>query len=221
MWSDREPTRSSPSAQDDRAADLQIGDSEVRSAINYHIVAWWRASQRQIDPSTTNPLFGQILLRQFVSARLVLSLGNGGLKCTQASFTTERLRSFVFEVPETYWILDRHNPSGIRLLLWDAERYKADDPSYKGPLGQFFGSFGRGTVSFEFEVRLELPGAPSILWETSMPSSDLGRGLDYVRNEVVAKISLEADPPIQLRYPQDGHLDSLGLPDGSFPNPSA
>ena len=74
MWSDEEPTRTSRSLGDNRVADLQIGDSEVRSAIIYHLVAWWRASQRGVDPSARNPLFGQILLRQFVSAHLLLLL---------------------------------------------------------------------------------------------------------------------------------------------------
>ena len=68
MWSDREPTRIS---EDNRAADLQIGISEVKSAIYYHLVARRRALQKSIDKKTLTPLFGQILLRQFVSARLL------------------------------------------------------------------------------------------------------------------------------------------------------
>ena len=76
MWSDREPARESLSLSDNRFADLRIGDSEVRLAIYYHLVARWRAFQRGVDPPTTNPLFGQILLRQFVSAHLLLLLGN-------------------------------------------------------------------------------------------------------------------------------------------------
>ena len=68
MWSDREPTRIS---EDDRAADLQIGISEVKSAIYYHLVARRRALEKGVDTSTLTPLFGQILLRQFVSMRLL------------------------------------------------------------------------------------------------------------------------------------------------------
>lgn len=75
MWSDRVPTRASLSLDDDRAADLQIGDSEVRWAIYYHLVARWRAFQWKLKPSTMSALLGQVLLRQFVSARLLL-LGN-------------------------------------------------------------------------------------------------------------------------------------------------
>ena len=75
MWSDKEHTRTSRSLDDDRVADLQIGDSEVRSAIYYHLVARWRAFQMEMDPSSS-PLFGQILLRQFVSAHLLLLLEN-------------------------------------------------------------------------------------------------------------------------------------------------
>ncbi len=75
MWYDGKPTRTSRSLGDNRVADLQIGDSEVRSAVLYYLVAWWRAFQRGVDPSANNPLFGQMLLRQFVSAHLLLSLG--------------------------------------------------------------------------------------------------------------------------------------------------
>ena len=72
MWSDKEPTRTSLVPEDDRAPDLQIGDSEVKSAIYYHLVARSRALQKGVNTSALNPLFGQVLLRQFVSARLLL-----------------------------------------------------------------------------------------------------------------------------------------------------
>jgi hypothetical protein len=69
MWSNREPTRAFLSLDDDRPAELQVGDSEVRAAIYYHLIARWRAVQRRTGPSTINSLFGQTLLRYFVSAR--------------------------------------------------------------------------------------------------------------------------------------------------------
>ena len=79
MWSDGEPTHTPLSPDDNRVADLQIGVPEVRLAIYYYLVAWRQAFQRGVNPSTTNPLFGQILLRQFVSAHLLLLLGNDQL----------------------------------------------------------------------------------------------------------------------------------------------
>ena len=76
MWSDGESTPTSLPLVENRAADLQIGVPEVRLAIYYHLVAWWRIFQGGVNPSTMNTLFGQILLRQFVSAHLLLLLGN-------------------------------------------------------------------------------------------------------------------------------------------------
>jgi hypothetical protein len=76
MCSDGDPTSISLFPGDPRDTDLQIGDPEVRSAIYYHLITRSRACEKKIVPSTTSPLFGQVLLRHFVSARLLFSMRN-------------------------------------------------------------------------------------------------------------------------------------------------
>ena len=133
--------------------------------------------------------------------------------CTQASFLIERLRYFVFEIPEERWLLNLDNLSHLPVLQWDAEEYQR--PWYKGPLGQFYySSLDETKINLGFQVKVGLPGFPTFLWETSIMSLDLARDVDKVRSEVVARMSLEKDSPIQLRYPNDAHE----LSDDSLPH---
>jgi len=127
----------------------------------------------------------------------------------------QKLRYFVFEVPKEFWILNL--PCGP-VPLWDSEEYKRHQPCYSGPLGQFYSAVDatNNIVSFVFEVKSELPRSPPIIWWTNMNTSDLKRDVDDIRTDLVAEISLEADPPIRLRSPQDAHLESSDVSDDSI-----
>ena len=66
-------------------------------------------------------------------------------------------------------------------------------------------------------VKPEQPDSPPILWTTTVSPLVLNRDVEHVRSEVIANIFLEADPPIQLRYPQGVHLGPPGLTGSPLP----
>jgi hypothetical protein len=113
----------------------------------------------------------------------------------------DRLRDFVVGVPRELWPLNSNNLARTPALKWDPKEFSEHRSSYRGPVGQFYCSFDEGQVSLDFVVKSELPDSPSVFWGTTMSPLDLSRDVEDVRSEVIARISLEADPPIQLRYP--------------------
>lgn len=56
---------------DPREPGFQIGAREVRAAIHSHLFARWRVLRERMFPPPRDSLFGQVLVRQYVSARLI------------------------------------------------------------------------------------------------------------------------------------------------------
>jgi hypothetical protein len=133
----------------------------------------------------------------------------------------ERLRYLVFEVPLEHWKLIVGDIPVLRELWWDSAEHIRHQPGYRGPPGRLYCSSNGIGVSLELVVDFNQPNFPSVFWRTTLTRSDLARGVDYARNEVVARIFLQADPPIQLRHLQDGHQDSPDLPDSPLHPSSA
>lgn len=134
---------------------------------------------------------------------------------------TERLRYFVFEVPRELWQLNLDNLPRIPALMWDSEEYSQHKSRYRGPLGQVYCSSDGSQVTLIFVVKLELPDSPSILWRTIVDPLGTDGDIEDVRGEAVASIFLEADPPVQLLFPQGAHLCPPGLPKASIPTSDA
>lgn len=124
---------------------------------------------------------------------------------------TKRLRYFVAEVPRELWQLNSDNLPHIPALMWDSEEDDPHQSRYRGPLGQLYCSSNGGQISLIFVAKLDLPDSPSIFWRTTTDPLEPDGDVEAVRSEVIAGIFLEADPPIQLRYPQDSPLDSSDL----------
>ena len=133
---------------------------------------------------------------------------------------TERLRDFVVEVPKELWQLNSNNLPHIPALMWDSEEHKRHQSSYRGPLGRLDCSSYGGQISLLFVAKLDQPDSPSISWRTTMDPLDSDRDVEDIRSAVIAEIFLEADPPVQLRYPQDSPLGLPGLTSASVPTSS-
>lgn len=130
---------------------------------------------------------------------------------------TERLRYFVAEVPRELWQLNVDILPNIPVLIWDSGEHNSHQPRYRGPLGQFYCSSNGSQISLTFVVKFELPNSPSIIWRTTMDPLNSGGEVEGVRSEAIAEIFLEADPPVQLRCPQDSQLDPPDLANGFIP----
>ena len=97
----------------------------------------------------------------------------------------EKLRYLIFEVPKELWELN----VGI-LSPFPTERWS-------GPMGRLIWSFSNTHVYLHFILELAGTGHYSIPWRTAVARWNAEQ-IDDVRNEVVARVSLEADPPIQV-----------------------
>ena len=138
---------------------------------------------------------------------------------------TERLRYLVVEVPRELWPLNSNNLPHIPASTWNSEEHNPHHLRYRGPLGQFYCSFDGNKICLKFVAKLDQPDdhpeSPSIVWRATMDPLDPYGDIEDVRSEVIAGIFLEADPPIQLRYPQDSPLDPPGPTSAFVPTSDA
>ena len=172
---------------DNREPGFQIGVWEVRQAILSHLLARWRVLHERIPQPPRTSLFGQVLVRMYVSARFIVPTRGTILNRTtkQATFVVEKLRYLIFEVPKENWDLSVGVLSPIRTVRWN------------GSMGRFSVSFNGSIVFLHFLLPLTRPVHRSIRWKTAMSPWE-PQDIDNVRDEVVARIFLEADPHIQL-----------------------
>ena len=118
------------------------------------------------------------------------------------------------EVPREFWRLNVNILPNVPVLMWNSEEHNVHQSRYRGPLGQLYCSFDGSQISLIFVVKFERPNFPSIVWRTTVNPLYPGRDVEGVRSEAIAEIFLEADPPVQLRYPQDSQLDPPDLTSG-------
>jgi len=73
MWHNGVTQRRGPEfAPDHREPGFRIGARQVREAIHSHLLARWRVLHERMPRQPRNSLFGQVFVRQYVSARLML-----------------------------------------------------------------------------------------------------------------------------------------------------
>ena len=95
------------------------------------------------------------------------------------------MRYLVFEVPKELWELNVGILSPTPTVRW------------RGSMGRLIWSCNNTHVVLHFVLALTGPVPRSVSWRTVLARWNVEQ-VDDVRNEVVARIFLTADPPISL-----------------------